>query len=291
MEPESTRPVRKVRFAPKVPVRKPVVKVEPKEEVNDDEILAETQRILGLTENTGWGRGRPKIEKKESQVQVAFGYGATTSNPMRHYPKPKIESDGIGGSAPKMEKKYKEPWRYNSYYPVTVPLRPPDSGNPVHLDEAEFGEASSNMTYNEDDLNPAEDLGLTKDDDDPYPRLIFLQLPASLPLTKRSAAAESNETASNSKPSRPVGRPGRGCSLEELPPGFVGKLLVYKSGKVKMRVGDTLYDVSPGSHFSFVNEVVAVNTDKKQCWSVGELTTRAIVTPDVDSLLSAIDNM
>ncbi|XP_026437649.1 uncharacterized protein LOC113335826 [Papaver somniferum] len=290
MEPESTRPVRKVRFAPKVPVRKPVVKVEPKEEVIDDEILAETQRILRLNENTGWGRGRAKIEKKESQVQVAFGQGATW-NSTKHYPKPKIESDGIGGSAPKMEKKYNEPWSYHSYYPVTVPLRPPGSGNPVHLDEAEFGEAVSNMTYNEDALNPAEDLGLTKDDEDPFPRLIFLQLPASLPLTKRSAAAESNETAGNSKPSRPVGRPGRGCSLEELPPGLVGKLLVYKSGKVKLKVGDTLYDVSPGSHFSFVNEVVAVNTDKKQCWSVGELTTRAIVTPDVDSLLSAIDNM
>ncbi|KAI3931535.1 hypothetical protein MKW92_011137 [Papaver armeniacum] len=290
MEPESNRPVRKVRFAPKVPVRKPVVKVEPKEEVTDDEIQAEAKRLLRLHENTGYGRGRAKIEKKESQVQVAFGHGAA-SNPMRRYAKPKIESDGIGGSAPKMEKEYKEPWSCHSYYPVTVPLRLPGSGNPVHLDEAEFGEAASKMTYNEDALNPAEDLGLTKDDEDPYPRLIFLQLPASLPLTKRSAAAESNETDSNSKPSRPMGRPGRGCSLEELPPGFMGKLLVYKSGKVKMRVGDTLYDVSPGSHFSFVNEVVAVNTDKKQCWSVGELTTRAIVTPDVDSLLSSIENM
>ncbi|RZC49491.1 hypothetical protein C5167_017917 [Papaver somniferum] len=288
MEPDSTRPVRKVRFAPKVPVRKPVVKVEPKEEDIDDEILAETQRILRLNENTGRGRGRAKIEKKESQVQVAFGQGAT-SNPMRNYAKPKRESDGIGGSAPKMEKEYKEPWNYYSYYPVTVPLRPPDSGNPVHLDEAEFGEAASDMTYNEDTLNPAEDLGLAKEGE--YPSLIFLQLPASLPLTKRSAAAESNETANNSKSSRPVGRPGRGCSLEELPPGFVGKILVYKSGKVKLKIGDTLYDVSPGSHFSFVNEVVAVNTDKKQCWSVGELTARAIVTPDVDSLLSAIDNM
>ncbi|MCL7032396.1 hypothetical protein MKW94_020982 [Papaver nudicaule] len=285
MEPDSTRPVRTVRFAPKPQNRKPVKKEAKEEEViHDEEKTARYNQFF----DRNLGGGKAKVEKKESEAQVAFGYGAHV-NSMKHFGNPKNVSDGVGGSDVKMKKEYKEPWNYYSYYPVTVPLRRPYSGNPVHLDEAEFGEAASSMTYNEDALNTAEDLGLMQEEEDS--RLIFLQLPASLPLTKRSAAAEGNETASNSKPSRPVGRPERGCSLEELPPGFMGKLLVYKSGKVKMKIGDTLYDVSSGLHFSFVNEVVAVNAEKKQCWSVGELTTRAIVTPDVDSLISNIEGM
>lgn len=37
---------------------------------------------------------------------------------------------------------------------------------------------------------------------------------------------------------------GKGTSLEELPEGYMGKMLVYKSGAVKLKLGDILYDVS-----------------------------------------------
>lgn len=35
-----------------------------------------------------------------------------------------------------------------------------------------------------------------------------------------------------------------GCKLRELPGGLMGKMLVYKSGKVKMKLGDVHFDVS-----------------------------------------------
>ncbi|OVA13380.1 RNA polymerase III Rpc4 [Macleaya cordata] len=160
---------------------------------------------------------------------------------------------------------------------------------PELLDDEEFGEASADMAYEEDTLNPALELGLMEESEDA--RMVFLQLPASLPLMKRSATAESNETAGSSRPSKPVDHLEKGCSLEELPPGFMGKLLVHKSGAVKLKLGDTLYDVSPGSDCTFANDVVAINTEGKQCCSVGELNKRAVVTPDVDSLLTSMANL
>lgn len=74
--------------------------------------------------------------------------------------------------------------------------------------------------------------------------MLFLQLPSSFPLVKRSASAKGKETDATSKPFKSVGPAEKGCSLEELPPGFMGKMLVYKSGGIKLKFGEILYDVS-----------------------------------------------
>ena len=37
----------------------------------------------------------------------------------------------------------------------------------------------------------------------------------------------------------------KGCNLEELSRGHMGKMLVYKSGAVKLKLGEVLLDVSP----------------------------------------------
>lgn len=69
--------------------------------------------------------------------------------------------------------------------------------------------------------------------------MLFVQLPANLPLTKRSASAKGKDGLSGR------GFSEKGCSLEELSGGgFMGKMLVYKSGAIKLKLGDTLYDVS-----------------------------------------------
>lgn len=65
------------------------------------------------------------------------------------------------------------------------------------------------------------------------------------------AAAAVNEN-SGGKPADTGNKPRKGCTLKDLPSGFIGKLLIYKSGKVKMKIGDALFDVSGESKkFSF----------------------------------------
>lgn len=46
------------------------------------------------------------------------------------------------------------------------------------------------------------------------------------------------------KPVKNSGTSQKPCNLESLPAGLMGKMLVYRNGAVKLKIGDTLYDVS-----------------------------------------------
>ena len=48
--------------------------------------------------------------------------------------------------------------------------------------------------------------------------------------------------------------------------------------------------VTPGSDSIFSQDVVAINAKEKNCCAVGELQKRAILTPDVDSILDSLDD-
>jgi hypothetical protein len=47
-----------------------------------------------------------------------------------------------------------------------------------------------------------------------------------------------------SEPNKGSKETREGMKLKELPAGYMGKILVYRSGKVKMKIGDILFDVS-----------------------------------------------
>jgi hypothetical protein len=79
--------------------------------------------------------------------------------------------------------------------------------------------------------------------------MLLLQFPPTIPTVNRSATADGPEVTDSSRPpgSRPPGvahTVKKTCALDELPAGFMGKMLVYKSGAIKLKLGDTLYDVS-----------------------------------------------
>lgn len=77
--------------------------------------------------------------------------------------------------------------------------------------------------------------------------MFLFQLPP-LPLAKRSATTKGNEIVDDpTTPPRRKDTSEKGCSLKDLPAGFLGKMLVYKSGAVKMKIGDALFDVSISS--------------------------------------------
>lgn len=282
-----TNAPRKVRFAPKAPptrVQKPVVsKVE---KVEDDTDAAQAQELLRRLNESSM-MGRTKTEKKVAPSQVAFGHGGSLD--LKSYggsPQNLKRSQNIypGGSAanPKVDKEYKEPWDYYSYYPVTLPLRRPYSGDPELLDGEEFREGSENLMYDESSSNAALDLGLM--DENPEPTMIFFQLPSKMPMLKETANPDGNEASRKSKP-----RSGHNVyNLDELPAGFMGKMLVYKSGAVKLKLGDSLYDVSTGMDCAFAQDVLATNTAEKHCCTVGELSKRAIISPDVEDMLESI---
>ncbi|XP_059318441.1 uncharacterized protein LOC132068765 [Lycium ferocissimum] len=281
--PNTTKAPRKVRFAPKGPPRRAQKTVLPKPENIEADVDAAKAEELMQRFNEASMKVKSKAEKK-GPTQVAFGYGGSYSlksyGPLKgHKAAGSMSDGGIGGQ--RVQKEYTEPWDYYTNYPVTLPVRRPYSGNPELLDEEEFGEASRSLTYDENSVKPAMALGLMEENLEE--KMFFVQLPPTMPMLKQSVKTEGSETATSSKSSK-----AKACSLNELPGGFMGKMLVYKSGAIKLKLGETLYNVSPGMDCSFAQDVVAVNTEEKYCSNIGELTKRLIITPDVDSILDSI---
>ncbi|XP_078432926.1 uncharacterized protein LOC144704384 [Wolffia australiana] len=283
----STIGPRKLKFAPKIPIRKPpkpgqAVKKEVAEEASSVVVDHELLRRVKQAELAP-GRKAFRDEKKAAPIQVAFGHQSAnayvrsfgTAKPLRKF------EEGEDGPGPVIEKEYVEPWDYYSYYPVTLPMRRPYSGNPEILNEEEFGERSENSQVDEARIDSATELGLR--DDQGVPRMLFFQLPASLPLmaTPSPVVADGNKGKETEK---------RG-GVEDLPGGFMGKLLVYRSGAIKMRLGDALFDVNAGSKCIFAQDLMAINTKEKHCSLLGELNSRALVTPDIESLLESISDL
>lgn len=67
-------------------------------------------------------------------------------------------------------------------------------------------------------------------------------------MLKQPAGQQVNNSSGAPGGARNTEKP---CSLGDLPAGFMGKMLVYRSGAIKMKLGDTLYDVST---FHYNNE-------------------------------------
>ncbi|KAA3490044.1 DNA-directed RNA polymerase III subunit RPC4 [Gossypium australe] len=196
---KTNAPTRKVRFAPKAPTRR-APKLEVKTEVVEDTDAVQARDLLQRLNQIS-AKTKPKVEKKVASSQVAFGFGAGSTS---------IKTFGASkGSVPtprlREEKEYKEPWDYYSYYPVTLPMRRPYSGNPEFLDEEEF--ALANATFEEDSVEPAIELGL--------------MLPPTLPMTKQTGNISGNETNSRSKPAASVGSAKKTCCIEELPADYM----------------------------------------------------------------------
>ena len=74
-----------------------------------------------------------------------------------------------------------------------------------------------------------------------------------------------------------------------LQEGKIGRLLIYKSGKVKMKVGDIVMDVSSGSECSFLQDVVVVDANNKQAFVMGSVQKRMVCVPNLTQLLSGLE--
>ncbi|KAF9282860.1 hypothetical protein BGZ68_005708 [Mortierella alpina] len=73
--------------------------------------------------------------------------------------------------------------------------------------------------------------------------------------------------------------------------GKIGRLLIYKSGKVKMKVGDIIMDVSSGSECSFLQDVVVVDSNNKQAFVMGSVQKRMVCVPNLTQLLNGLEAM
>lgn len=76
--------------------------------------------------------------------------------------------------------------------------------------------------------------------------MLLFKFPNPFPREIPAVNAEGTQNKGKTKAKK------TGCSLQQLPAGYVGKMLVYKSGKVKMKLGDVIFNVSWHSIISLV---------------------------------------
>ncbi|XP_055611952.1 DNA-directed RNA polymerase III subunit RPC4-like [Uranotaenia lowii] len=149
---------------------------------------------------------------------------------------------------------------------------------PVKLDNVDYKlKTSALKTEIKDELTPkpeAADLLEAIKADATQNNFFLLQLPDALPAkTDTAESTSSNRKAVDPQSADPTAavnsngdqqpEPAR-CTVRELEEGYIGKVLRYRSGKVKFLLGTTMFDLTMGMDSGFLQELVSISTNPEE---------------------------
>jgi len=130
----------------------------------------------------------------------------------------------------------------------------------------------------------------------PFPTFVP-HIPTSLPVSADVPISDSSSKkvsfVSDVKPT-----PDSSRTASTAPPdpqsqtidGNIGQLELYRSGAVKIRLGNgMLLDVNAASQPSFLQQAVHLDKEEKRLTIIGEVNKQFIVSPDIDTLLAAME--
>uniref|UniRef100_A0A3Q2Z5U8 DNA-directed RNA polymerase III subunit RPC4-like n=1 Tax=Hippocampus comes TaxID=109280 RepID=A0A3Q2Z5U8_HIPCM len=127
--------------------------------------------------------------------------------------------------------------------------------------------------------------------------LFFMQLPDCMPVREQKAEPSPGPRFEKvTKDKKPLHGKAQveptvvTCSpvLSEFPEGFLGKLRIRKSGKVEMKLGDIVMDITDGTALSFLQQLVSVNlADGKtgDMMVLGNIQHKLVLSPNFQTLL------
>eukprot|EP00768_Dysnectes_brevis_P001856 gnl/Dysnectes_brevis/1532_a1740_1472.p1 GENE.gnl/Dysnectes_brevis/1532_a1740_1472~~gnl/Dysnectes_brevis/1532_a1740_1472.p1 ORF type:complete len:351 (-),score=95.87 gnl/Dysnectes_brevis/1532_a1740_1472:56-1051(-) len=132
-------------------------------------------------------------------------------------------------------------------------------------------------------------------------RLLFVQMPATLPFIPRRAPKPKPKPKAPVKQQKTVAGKKAAGKKEETPPlpqqapnpnplskfpsGHLGKLRVHRSGRMTLVLNDSVQlEVFPGVQASFVQEVMSVDMEKGECHSLGQVVKKAVASVDIASM-------
>ncbi|KAH3761216.1 DNA-directed RNA polymerase III subunit RPC4 [Pelomyxa schiedti] len=197
------------------------------------------------------------------------------------------------------------------------PIDPNNIVHPIVLPVAEkHGEDAEKTVAAQDRKRPL--MALHDDADGTLmnnDQLLFFQLPSAFPLhaqqpqlTAAAATATTAATPSASASTSASQPPGQqaptaaptavvgekaeddkltgGVKSNLKMEGFVGKLVIYRSGRMAMKVGDILYDVQRGTQPHFLEEVWAIDHENARCYVLGEIEQHVLVCPNMEDCLN-----
>ncbi|XP_070847263.1 DNA-directed RNA polymerase III subunit RPC4 [Chaetodon trifascialis] len=134
--------------------------------------------------------------------------------------------------------------------------------------------------------------------------LFFMQLPDCMPSRMSGQEVNSTRGSTADRSAKKEGKPEdkrpahlqaqeaaakEGCPvLSQFPEGFLGKLQIRKSGKVELKLGDVIMDVSEGAAFSFLQQLVSVRLSEGRTGDMivlGNIHHKLVLSPDFHALL------
>jgi DNA-directed RNA polymerase III subunit RPC4 len=114
--------------------------------------------------------------------------------------------------------------------------------------------------------------------------LLFFQFPSIMPYLNE-AVEKRNEKPKEGDAGHMKYDNGFANTLQHIKEGKIGKMYVLKSGKVKLQIGDNMFEVAQGMPCSFLQELHYLNLNSKEIFNLGEIDKRIVVTPDLEVLL------
>ncbi|KAE8619268.1 hypothetical protein XENTR_v10009709 [Xenopus tropicalis] len=124
--------------------------------------------------------------------------------------------------------------------------------------------------------------------------LFFVQLPDTLPGQPPSLETRPTKTEVQSEDGHMLLVKDKGqaaedsCTLRDVSEGHIGKLFVRKSGKVQLKLGKVMLDVTMGTSCSFLQELVSVSVGESrggEMMVLGHIQHKLVCSPDFESLL------
>lgn len=163
----------------------------------------------------------------------------------------------------------------------------------VSPDSSQFSNGSATIKIKlEPDLEPIKSEEFYQMDQlfkaDPSELMLF-QMPDTLPgrmpddnERDSKIKSETNEEATSSLDNKSKGP--KLCSLDHLEEGLIGKLVRHRSGKTKLLIGESIFDIEMGLTCDFQQNAVVIESNTQQrsasMYSLGEIHTKYKVTPD-----------
>ena len=131
---------------------------------------------------------------------------------------------------------------------------------------------------------------INNDEDDDNNKLFVFQFPRQIPIKELEEQIKIKEEENvNEEPNYDENgfliSPEFKNSFKEIQDNTViGKLVIMKSGKIKIKMGDIYFDINQGSNAKFAQYSVLISSDdKKQAYILGQpLNKKLIVTPEFD---------
>ncbi|XP_022055548.1 DNA-directed RNA polymerase III subunit RPC4 [Acanthochromis polyacanthus] len=128
--------------------------------------------------------------------------------------------------------------------------------------------------------------------------LFFVQLPDSLPgqpptkehrPVKTEVQSEDGQSVLLKTETQEEEAEDNNCNLKDLREGVIGKMLVRKSGRVQLILGQVTLDVSLGTSCAFLQELVSIGTEGKtgNLTVLGNIKHKMVCSPDFEALLES----